>query len=505
MAEPVALGIKPPTPTTLADMINIARGAQAYQQAEEVNPLALQKTRMEIEQAQKLNPLAVREKAALATSAETGATKGQSELGAYYRDQRRKTYGGLLADKDFDPLSPNPEGMVSKLQEANDYLKDVIKVPPHEGIKHDSMLEHIKKHGIVGAQRVIQDIANGVQQSGTTSEQFAQANRAPVAYDVGGKLIQATTSPYQKTQVPRQTEFGKTLAPSQRMVDTGNVDASNNPIFNVLDENGQVVGQTTVPSSVPPSALPGAKTSSVRGALEQPNAIMRIPAGQSAKSGEAYLQQQNDAREAVTPAKIGLQNIDTIIKYLPLASTGQYSQATAGLQSVLGNVAGSKPNELAAAARDIIDKTIADLAIQKNSALSGKFAASLEAAKSSLASAEKNPTAIAKSMEQLRPLLQHIDNYSTGLDKAIEKSPNKLYVKPEFDAAINKAFDMKALLLNSAYEKGGAEGAKKYAKDNNISVKEQENLLNNLDAYEYLKNGDLAGYKSFMANLARRK
>jgi len=59
MAEPVALGIKPPTPMSLADMVSIARGAQAYQQAEEANPLVLQKARMEIEQAQKMNPLAV--------------------------------------------------------------------------------------------------------------------------------------------------------------------------------------------------------------------------------------------------------------------------------------------------------------------------------------------------------------------------------------------------------------------------------------------------------------
>jgi hypothetical protein len=42
MAEPVALGIKPPQVMTLGDMVNIARGAQAYQQSEQVNPLALQ-------------------------------------------------------------------------------------------------------------------------------------------------------------------------------------------------------------------------------------------------------------------------------------------------------------------------------------------------------------------------------------------------------------------------------------------------------------------------------
>lgn len=59
MAEPVALGIKPPQGMSLGDMLNIARGAQAYQQAEQANPLTIQKAQMEIEQAQKINPLAV--------------------------------------------------------------------------------------------------------------------------------------------------------------------------------------------------------------------------------------------------------------------------------------------------------------------------------------------------------------------------------------------------------------------------------------------------------------
>ncbi|NDG20199.1 MAG: hypothetical protein EB117_18340, partial [Betaproteobacteria bacterium] len=38
----LALGLKPPPSISLADMVNIARGVQAYQQAEQINPLALQ-------------------------------------------------------------------------------------------------------------------------------------------------------------------------------------------------------------------------------------------------------------------------------------------------------------------------------------------------------------------------------------------------------------------------------------------------------------------------------
>jgi hypothetical protein len=216
MAEPVALGIKPPQPMSLGDMLNIARGAQAYQQTEQTNPLALQKAQMEIEQLQKTNPLAVRQQAALATTAETGATKGQAELQAYYKDQSRKAYGGLLTDKDFDPLNPNLEGMKVKLQETGDFLTNVMGVPEHESKAQAKLLKHIDDHGVTGAQRVIQQIANGVQQSGTTSEQFAQANRAPLQLETGAQTILKPISRYQMGQ-PILTQE-KELPPTTEVV-----------------------------------------------------------------------------------------------------------------------------------------------------------------------------------------------------------------------------------------------------------------------------------------------
>jgi hypothetical protein len=62
---------------------------------------------------------------------------------------------------------------------------------------------------------------------------------------------------------------------------------------------------------------------------------------------------------------------------------------------------------------------------------------------------------------------------------------------------------MKALTFKSAFEQG--KDLKKYAKENNISLVEQEQLLNKIQAYDYLTNGDLAAYKAFMASLNRRR
>jgi len=68
--NPVAQNLKPPTPMSLAEMVNLARGAQEYQQAQKLNPLAVQQQQQQLqtqqqqlqtlqqtfEQAQKMNP-----------------------------------------------------------------------------------------------------------------------------------------------------------------------------------------------------------------------------------------------------------------------------------------------------------------------------------------------------------------------------------------------------------------------------------------------------------------
>ena len=46
----IAMGVKPPTPISLVDMLNISRGAQAYKQRERLNPLEVQQAESELQQ-----------------------------------------------------------------------------------------------------------------------------------------------------------------------------------------------------------------------------------------------------------------------------------------------------------------------------------------------------------------------------------------------------------------------------------------------------------------------
>ena len=56
--------------TSLADMMNLARNAQAYQQAGQMNPLLLQQQQLQLEQAKQINPLALRKQTAETSLAE---------------------------------------------------------------------------------------------------------------------------------------------------------------------------------------------------------------------------------------------------------------------------------------------------------------------------------------------------------------------------------------------------------------------------------------------------
>jgi hypothetical protein len=58
--NPVASQIKPPQAMSLGEMLNLARGAQAYQQAQQTNPLEVQRANLELQRLGKLMPEEVR-------------------------------------------------------------------------------------------------------------------------------------------------------------------------------------------------------------------------------------------------------------------------------------------------------------------------------------------------------------------------------------------------------------------------------------------------------------
>ncbi|MEN9671017.1 MAG: hypothetical protein RL018_1294 [Pseudomonadota bacterium] len=147
--------------TSLGDMINTARGIQAYQQQNQLNPLQLQKAQMEIEQAQKINPLAVRQQ-----TAQTG--KSEFDLEKSYAEKERSVLGGFANDPDF--INGNQAGMIQKLKTAKGFLK-AIGVPEHPEDTSDQIMQIASKD----AKSVLPYLKNMIQgEIGATGQQALQ-------------------------------------------------------------------------------------------------------------------------------------------------------------------------------------------------------------------------------------------------------------------------------------------------------------------------------------------
>lgn len=501
-----ALGaeIKPMPSMSLADMVNMARGVQAYQQAQQINPLELQQ-KQQATRTGEIN-LGVAEQANLErlnmqrffSNPSNFQTDGRIDLNKINNEVTRLApLTGADYISKFSTLANAQTTADSAIQQLNQSDRALIASPlatlGYAGIKDPNAYKKV-------IQQTIEQNKNNPRLAAVGQAYLTQLDFIPpdVLPDAGIKASQNLMTPKEvsETFAPRTeiTSEGLTktvqrkpgAAPTEAVVGkpggipqlnyeaTGRVDPFNRPTAIVKDPSGKILGEVVIPAGI--------------NAKEEP---FRIPAGQTPESGKQFLDEINQARGQAQPANIALNNVRTIRQYLPLASTGKYSEAISGLQSVLGNVAGSKPEEIAAAARDIIEKNMADLAIQKNAALGGKFAADLSAVQSSLASAGKNPTAIAKVMDQLEPLLQHVYNYQHGLDLAVQKSPEKQFSKPEFDRKMNDAFDIKAMQMYNAWKNNGDAGLKKFNKENNIDLKEQRRLFDKLKQYDKLTEGEM--------------
>jgi len=89
---PVAQNIKPPQAMSLGDMVNLANSAQAYQQAQQINPLQVQQYQQAVEQARQMNPV-------LLQKAGQEARTGQIALGVdEQKDIERKNMQTFFAD-----------------------------------------------------------------------------------------------------------------------------------------------------------------------------------------------------------------------------------------------------------------------------------------------------------------------------------------------------------------------------------------------------------------------
>jgi hypothetical protein len=162
-------------------MINTARGAQAFQQAEQLNPLALQKAQMEIEQAKQINPLAVRKATAETGASELGLNKSQAQLS-------NEMFGGLRNDPDILNAEKDPQAAIRKIIKFEALIENAgvprAKIGP---VSSYLMNEAIKNPKALGSHldTLIQAGIGATGQQGLQTPEVLTVGGAPATFQRG--------------------------------------------------------------------------------------------------------------------------------------------------------------------------------------------------------------------------------------------------------------------------------------------------------------------------------
>lgn len=214
-----------PRPTSLGDLLNLASGVQQYQQAQQINPIALEKARLELLQAQQVNPLKLRQEEATTKLAEetltpkiqkekTSAEKAQFDFEKEKADKSREIISALTTSKAFQ--SGNRQEM---LKEVGDTYNELLrsKFSPAEALLAVSALTNKIMQDPKG---VIPYLENAVRQGvsaesrlGLQTPALTEQGGAPALFTRGtGTLTPATIggqptpqlTPQLTPQVPTQ-------------------------------------------------------------------------------------------------------------------------------------------------------------------------------------------------------------------------------------------------------------------------------------------------------------
>lgn len=180
-------------PMSLGEMLNMASGVQSYQQAQQLNPLAVQKAKMEVEQAQKLNPLAVQKAQEEVSQAQIGTKEKQY---GFDDKQARGLYsviGGIMNDK---RLEGDRDSVISALLEAKQRAAVTGASPVIiEGVFAPLMNQAVTKPQTVknSIGSIIQQGMSSESQQGLQTPEMVTISGAPATFQKGSGVAKELT------------------------------------------------------------------------------------------------------------------------------------------------------------------------------------------------------------------------------------------------------------------------------------------------------------------------
>lgn len=257
--------IQPQQQTSLADMMNIARGAQAYQQTQQLNPLQIQQAQEQLKQAKLTTQKQSRTLEPEVSQAESAALLAQTNLNdaQLLNIQKQQANSSRELIKMLDSQEPvTPEKIkdftVKTLMNTGatpEAIQQTISLLPKEGTDKQlrPLLAKFALHSLSAEAEIEKRFpaATMVSEGGqiTPRQMGAQAFTGVTPGTAVGQSINVTPSP---------------LGLTQKFEPTGRVDQNNNPTAYVRDSQGNITGEVTIPAmqknAPAPSRLPAYET-----------------------------------------------------------------------------------------------------------------------------------------------------------------------------------------------------------------------------------------------------
>lgn len=261
-------------PTTLSDMLGNLNTLQQYQQAQQLNPLQLEKARLELERQQatqeseiekskslsreqrgkEQSNITVAEQAAL--KAQIEARKAQYDLTGIQAEHMNDELGALIPNTNIQNINPKDPKSVKAAKDAVIAAQDRL---IGRGIDKASVESHLRPiYNLIDEKpEALGQALTNIVQRGQNTAQFGQANLAPTAISQGTQTTLQPTSLFQPT---RQTQSLQTNpAPGSFVV-------VNNITYQVGGNGVLTPVKIGAPAAAAPAAVPAAGVANPRGA-----------------------------------------------------------------------------------------------------------------------------------------------------------------------------------------------------------------------------------------------
>jgi hypothetical protein len=270
---PVAALSKPPTPMSLAEMVNLAGGVQSYQQAQQLNPLAVQKSTAELQRLQQLMPEEYRRAVAEADRART-----ESDVSSQTAQPRITQAGAVSSSAESTAESGRIDLLNKKMKNIassqiaminNPLILQAEKNP--DAVDKNQLVDLVMRNGMTIARDlgIKPDEAKALLQPyvdiatndpGQLRGYFKQrhiagldeASRTSALTPSGIAVTSGTESQTTSTNPFSETEVGKAIPGTYRKLElmpneTLVKDTQGNEYIISKDKNGRITGSRSIP------------------------------------------------------------------------------------------------------------------------------------------------------------------------------------------------------------------------------------------------------------------